>query len=613
VTVREFLRTIWDGKWYVLTAIVIVMVAALIYLQRQVTTYEATASVQLNSATSATSSSADVTATTANADPSIVTSRAVGEVAAKELGVDPAGAPYLALDVTATFGPDTSTMSIVAHGTDAARTAATANAFATAYAAHLPDVIDTQVAAIDKRLDALKAQLADATDALKKDAKDPVAAATRTSANKQIAALADQQVTLRSISPPGQVTARATGASPEGANRTTVLALSLLAGLVAGIGLAFARRAVDFHVRTVAQAAEITEAPVLAEIDGVKQALKEAAHHGRLPVASRVATPYTESIRELRTAVQVGVATKPHAAVVVTASDPSAPRSFIAANLAASWALSGRRTIAFSADMRRPELDGILPAPEGWSGDARALRPTRVPNLSLYPVPDQPLDPADFLATRQARQLVESLRAQADIVVIDAPPVLAAADATILGSYSDGVVLVASVGRTDQAVLAEAANRLRVNSVPLTGLAVAGVTGDRRMAYAATYGEAAPAASSGPASAPTATPVDATTASPVSTRAERRSTIPQREAPVQPTATVQPTPVHAAAAPPAVPAHAVPATTGAVRTAAPTLRQGRPRIQPAWSPVQNRPRTGAIAVVDDTTAGDRPATPPDAR
>jgi len=98
------------------------------------------------------------------------------------------------------------------------------------------------------------------------------------------------------------------------------------------------------------------------------------------------------------------------------------------------------------------------------------------------------MDPADYLATADFREALNRVGEEADVVVIDAPPVLAAADATILGQYADGAVLIASLDHSDRQVLAEAAERLRINNVPLSGVAIAGVRGARKMTYASTYG-----------------------------------------------------------------------------------------------------------------------------
>ncbi|WP_264031748.1 polysaccharide biosynthesis tyrosine autokinase [Cellulosimicrobium sp. SH8] len=487
MTIREFLRTIWAGKYYVLAAVLVVVAAALFYVDRQETMYRATATVQLYGVQSAQGGESLVEVTVAT-DADDVTSPEVADAAASALG-EPESADELADQVSGDVDGENKTVAVEATTPDEARSVEVANAFADAYVAQLVTIQADQVAELESRRQALADQLAGVRQRLGADPEDPLALAEQDIIVGDYSALTVQINSLRGIAVPGEVVAPATGAEPLGLSRLTVLALALLVGLVAGIGLAFARRGLDVRVRSAAESTRLTETPVLAELYGTRPAEKEFTHTYALPVASKVATPFTESIRELRTAVQVSTAGMKHAVVVVTAADPSAPRSFITANLAASFALSGRRTVALSGDLRRPQLDRMLPAPDDWDGQDQELRPTAVPNLRVMPVPEEEMDPADFLATERARGLVRSLRDHAEVVVVDAPPVLAAADATILGGYANGVVLIASAGRTDRAVLAEATERLRVSNVPLLGIALTGVTGDRRMLYASTYGD----------------------------------------------------------------------------------------------------------------------------
>ncbi len=513
MTIREFLRTIWAGKYYVLAAVLVVVAAALFYVDRQETMYRATATVQLYGVQSAQGGESLVEVTVAT-DADDVTSPEVAAAAAAALGEPEAAADELADQVSGDVDGENKTVAVEATTTEEAQSVVVANAFADAYVAQLVVIQADQVAELESRRQALAEQLAGVRQRLAADPEDPLALAEQDIIVGDYSALTVQINSLRGIAVPGEVVAPATGAEPLGLSRLTVLALALVVGLVAGIGLAFARRGLDVRVRSAAESTRLTETPVLAELYGTRPAEKEFTHTHALPVASKVATPFTESIRELRTAVQVSTAGMKHAVVVVTAADPSAPRSFITANLAASFALSGRRTVALSGDLRRPQLDRMLPAPDDWDGQDQELRPTAVPNLRVMPVPEEEMDPADFLATERARGLVRSLRDHAEVVVVDAPPVLAAADATILGGYANGVVLIASAGRTDRAVLAEATERLRVSNVPLLGIALTGVTGDRRMLYASTYGddteqgagqEGARAAAPGPSVAPAAT------------------------------------------------------------------------------------------------------------
>ncbi|MFV2144765.1 Wzz/FepE/Etk N-terminal domain-containing protein [Isoptericola sp. G70] len=487
MTVREFLQVVWAGKYYVLVAVLLVVGGAYVYLDRLQPVYESTAVVQINGVDSVTGENTAIPPLS-DVDPQIVTSDPVAQAAADELGFD--GPPEaLAPAVGAVYNQDLRTVSVTAEAGSPQAAQDLADAFATAYIGYLPTLIDDQVAALDERRDALRSQLEDVQKELRQDEDDPLATAEQESIVAQYQAISAQRSTLESISEPGTMLTEAGTAVALGLPRSSILGLAVLLGLVAGVGLAFARRGLDFHVRSAEEAVEVSEVNVLAELYGVKAAAKHAGAIRQLPITARAASPFTESIRELRTASRVSLGADHHSVVVVTAADPAAPRSFIAANLAASWALSGQRTIAFSADMRQPQLDEWLPAPAGWTGPAHELRPTTVPNLELQPVPDTGMDPADYLATTEVQELVAALRQRADVVVVDAPPVLAAADATILGSYSDGVVILASAGRTDRVVLAEAVQRLRINDVPISGLALSGVRGDRRTQYASVYGD----------------------------------------------------------------------------------------------------------------------------
>lgn len=489
MTIRQFFRTIWAGRYYVLVAVVVVVLAALAYLDRQDTEYRATAVVQLVPTQSVQGGDQPVEVTVAT-DVDDVTSTAVLDAAAAMLG-DGTTPADLRQQVSAEYGSEDGRI-ILVHGETLSpqESQDVANAVAEAYVAQVAVIQADQMSQLDAQRQALREQLATVDAQLAANPDDPLAAAERTTIVNQYQALTLQINTLRSIVTPAEIVTPATSAGPVGLSSLTVVAIALLAGLLAGIGLAFARRGLDVRIRTTTEAGQVAETPVLAELYGTR-----AAHHDfratrTLPVSSKVATPFTESIRELRTAVEVSLSQSQHAIVVVTAADPLAPRSFIAANLAASFALSGRRTVAVSGDLRRPQLDSLLPVPTtahgGGAGDA--ARATAVSNLEVFTLPDEGMDPADYLATDRARGLLEGLRRRAEVVVVDAPPVLAAADATILGRYATGVVLVAAAGKTDRAVLSEAADRLRVNNVPLLGVAIAGVKSDRRMLYASTYG-----------------------------------------------------------------------------------------------------------------------------
>jgi Mrp family chromosome partitioning ATPase len=504
MTLKDLVRTLWAGRWLVVASVLVGLVAGAAYLSSREVPFHSMATVQLRIDTP---TSATVNPPVVTIDPVDVTSADVAARAAEILG-DGSAPGDLAAAVDASHDPVTARVTIGAEALSEERSAAVANAFATAYVEHIDTQWSAALTTLDENMVNSRAKALDLQAATVADPDDPIAAADLEAVLTSYGTLAAQQNIAAALGSPGTLAQAAGGGTPIGMGSASVLTLAVLAGLLLGLGLALLRRALDSTVSTAKLARALAGAPVLAELADVRRSAQTAAVAGLLPVDGKSATPFTESIRELRTAIQ---ATKDGTAltIVVSATEPDAPRSFIVANLAASWALSGRDTIVMSGDLRRSDLETLLPAPRGWDpteapawrrgnretsdlrpGDARALaelRPTEVNGLRYLPAPTTSLDPADYLASAAARRMIDQVRAAAQVVIIDAPPVLAAADAIILGGYTDGVVLVATIGHTDRSVLEDAASRLDGANVTLVGVALHGRTADKRMTYASTY------------------------------------------------------------------------------------------------------------------------------
>jgi non-specific protein-tyrosine kinase len=91
------------------------------------------------------------------------------------------------------------------------------------------------------------------------------------------------------------------------------------------------------------------------------------------------------------------------------------------------------------------------------------------PGVSLLPVGPTPPNPPSLLSSRGMAQVIDDLRMQFSLVLIDSPPVAHLADASILASVSDGVVVVARVGLTKRTDLATAGSNLRHSPTPIVG------------------------------------------------------------------------------------------------------------------------------------------------
>jgi len=169
-------------------------------------------------------------------------------------------------------------------------------------------------------------------------------------------------------------------------------------------------------------------------------------------------SPAAEAYRTLRTNLTFAALDKPIETLVVTSAAPGEGKSTVLANLAVTMAQGGRRTILVDADLRRPglhEIFGIVNdrglttmIVEEAGLDDPPLIGVGVDNLWLMPSGPMPPNPADILGSRKMEEVIAALRARADVVLFDAPPIIAVTDAAVLGTKVDGVLLVVCAGRT---------------------------------------------------------------------------------------------------------------------------------------------------------------------
>jgi capsular exopolysaccharide synthesis family protein len=196
---------------------------------------------------------------------------------------------------------------------------------------------------------------------------------------------------------------------------------------------------------------------------------------GALVAALAPNSPAAEAYRTLRTNVQFASIDAPLRSILVTAVGTQEDKSAVAANLAISLAQGGSRVVLVDADLRRPRQHVLfgLANDEGLTSavlpsanqDALPLRESGVDNLQVLTAGTQPANPADLLGSQRMAELLERLKASADILVLDSPPALAVTDAAVLARRVDGVLLVVRSGKTKRDQAAKARRLLeRVNA-----------------------------------------------------------------------------------------------------------------------------------------------------
>ncbi|MBC7261786.1 MAG: CpsD/CapB family tyrosine-protein kinase [Chloroflexi bacterium] len=222
-----------------------------------------------------------------------------------------------------------------------------------------------------------------------------------------------------------------------------------------------------------------------------------AAPSDLLVTLSSPRSPVSEAYRTLRTNLQFVSLDKPLQTLLITSPGPEEGKSTLLANLAIAIAQGEKRAIMVDCDLRRPSLHKLfgLDHQRGLTTmmlDDKAmndppLQETGVPGLQLLASGPLPPSPPDLLGSQRMDRVLAILKERADIVLLDAPPVIAVSDAAILATKVDGVLLVVSAGQTRRDSVQTAKTRLEKVNAHLIGAVLMNVpldTGLQRYYYA---------------------------------------------------------------------------------------------------------------------------------
>lgn len=196
-----------------------------------------------------------------------------------------------------------------------------------------------------------------------------------------------------------------------------------------------------------------------------------------------------EAYQMLRVRLEIAQFEQPLQTLLITSGNPSEGKSTTAANLAVAIARSGKRVILVDTDLRRPALHrffrhhnrfGVTTALVREKHDDlhHHMQSTRLENLLLLPSGPLPNDPTALLSSPRMAELTADLKQLADIVIFDSPPLLAVADATVLGHACDATLLVVMAGSTRGSSLRRAGELLKQAGITLAGVVLNRATRD---------------------------------------------------------------------------------------------------------------------------------------
>lgn len=266
--------------------------------------------------------------------------------------------------------------------------------------------------------------------------------------------------------------------------------LGVLVGLLVGTGLAIGRVRLDRTVKDTDGLAELAGAPVIGTV--LRDRRLEAQHALARDSRSRTA----EDFRKLRTNLQFLSVDRPPKVIMVSSAVPGEGKSTLVVNVALALASAGRRVMVVEADFRRPKLSGYLglvgdvgltDVLAGRAGVAEVSQhyADGVTVLTAGPVPP---NPGELLASAHMAAVLEKLRTDYDVVLVDAPPLLPVADAAALAAAVDGVLLSVRYGATRKDQVRQAAATLQRVGATTLGVILNGIPQRAESAGAYGYG-----------------------------------------------------------------------------------------------------------------------------
>ncbi len=251
-------------------------------------------------------------------------------------------------------------------------------------------------------------------------------------------------------------------------------------GLFAAGAIGFLVEYQDDTFRTSEEVSEVLKLPILGHIAEINRSQIKGDTNHKVFVISNPRSPVTEAFRSLRTNLEFAELDKPLKIILVTSPGVSEGKTTVAVNLALVIAQTGKRVALVDADLRRPQIHQVLGIPNtlGLSdilrnnGEIEAVAQVLDHGqLSVITSGSLPPNPVEVLSSARMSQILSDLRTSFDTVIMDAPPFVLA-DASVLSSRVDGVLLVIRLKQTPATIALSMLEQLDRAGARIVGVAI---------------------------------------------------------------------------------------------------------------------------------------------
>ncbi len=231
----------------------------------------------------------------------------------------------------------------------------------------------------------------------------------------------------------------------------------------------------------------------------VGRIIKSPVHHS-VVVNTNTRSAVAEGFRLLRTNLGFMLPAEGSAVIMVTSSISGEGKSFISSNLAATLALTRKRVVVVGLDMRKPKLAEMMMSKEEGGTNVTGLsnyliskssyeevvKPTDNDRLFIIPSGPIPPNPAELLMEKRMNTLMERLRQEFDIIILDAPPVGVVTDGLLMKEHIDVCLFVARIMVTPKKGTAYINELVEAGNMPRFSLLINGL--DPKSTYGYGYG-----------------------------------------------------------------------------------------------------------------------------
>ncbi|MCH8045822.1 MAG: polysaccharide biosynthesis tyrosine autokinase [Planctomycetes bacterium] len=260
-----------------------------------------------------------------------------------------------------------------------------------------------------------------------------------------------------------------------------IVVASLFAGLVVGCGIVYVTDVLDDRFRSPEEMQDQLRVPVLA----IVRRLESVATSGldALQVHSAPNAAESEAFRTLRTTL--AFSSQETSRMVISSAEPGDGKTTVVANLAVTYAQSGKKVLLIDADLRRPGLTKLLGL-RGTTGLSSLLRSEEavasmaaasicasgLDGLDVLASGPRPTNPAELLNGARFSELLAWAETIYDQILIDSPPALAASDSAVIGRIVDGVLLVVQPEKNQRRSVVRAADSFMSLGIDLIGVII---------------------------------------------------------------------------------------------------------------------------------------------